>query len=417
MKHKSDVEPQPQAHQAFFYGYIIVVTLFFMQMVMFGPRGSFGVFIQPITSEFNWSRALISGAFSLSSLTTGISSILMGWLNDRLGPRIVLTLCGILIGAGFILMSFVHSVWQLYLFYVALIGVGMGSLYSPQMSTVARWFVKRRNIMTGVLMAGGGLGGLIGPPLITWIIYSRSWQDAFLYVGIVVCICMILLAQFLRRDPSQINQLPYGANGKSHEEVRITASGLSLKQALHTSQYWTFAIAIFCFGLSQTTLMVHIVPHSIDRGISASTAALILAIMSGALTAGSIIVGLAADRIGSRKAFITCYFLLATVGLFLLPLTSAWLFGIFVVVAAFGAGGIAVIESSMTASLFGMKSHGAILGTIVFAFTLGGSFGPYIAGLIFDSTGSYQLAFLLCTILVLIAIILAISLKQVKNVR
>ena len=95
---------------------------------MFGPRVSFGVFINPLISEFNWSMALVSGAFAASTIVQAFSSIVMGWLNDRIGPRFVLTLCGILVGSGLMLMYLVDSVWQLYLLYVVLVGVGMGSL-------------------------------------------------------------------------------------------------------------------------------------------------------------------------------------------------------------------------------------------------------------------------------------------------
>ncbi|MBN2062975.1 MAG: MFS transporter [Deltaproteobacteria bacterium] len=412
---KSEIKDQIKETQAsFYYGYIIVLACFFLQILMFGPRGSFGVFINPLTSEFNWSRALISGAFSLSSVITGMSSILMGGLNDRLGPRKVLTLCGILVGSGLILMSLVNSAWQLYFFYVVFIGVGMGGLYAPQMSTVARWFVKRRNIMTGILMSGGGLGGLIGPPLITWLIYNCGWRDAFLFVGIVVFLLIILAAQFLKRDPSEIGRTPYGETDINNTTIQFSIAGFSLKNVLRTRQYWMFAIAIFCFGFSHSTLLVHIVPHSIDHGISATAAAFILSTMSGAMTLGSIAIGLIADRIGSRKAFITCFFLLSAVGLFLLPATSALFFGLVALVMAFGSGGIAVIESSMAASLFGMNAHGAILGSIVFAFTLGGSLGPFLAGLIFDITGNYQLAFLFCTVLIVIAILMVISLLRLS---
>ena len=189
---------------------------------MFGSRVSFGVFLKPLTTEFEWTRGLVAGAFSASTIVQALSSIMMGWANDRMGPRFVLTVCGILVGTGLLLVSLVNSVWQLYLCYVLLVGVGMGSLVAPQMSTIARWFVKRRNLMTAAMMAGGGLGGLIGPPLVTWIVYTYSWREAYLYLGAGVFVFMVVSAQFLRRDPSKMGQVPYG-----HESgaTRQTAGG------------------------------------------------------------------------------------------------------------------------------------------------------------------------------------------------
>jgi MFS family permease len=401
--------------KAFFYGYIIVVVIFVLQLVMFGPRVSFGVFIKPLNAQFDWSVALISGAFSISSLVQAISSIVMGWLNDKRGPRFVLTICGMLVGSGLILMFLVDAVWQLYLFYGALIGVGMGGLVAPQMSTIARWFVRRRNIMTAVLMTGGGLGGLIGPPLITWLIYTYTWQKAYLFIGIGVFLLMVLPAQFLRRDPSQMGQVPYGDNTQSQARGPSVAKGLSSKQALQTKRFWLFALAIFCVGFCLWTVMVHIVPCAIDRGISPRVAAVILAVMNGAQPVGSIVMGIVSERIGNRRSLVTCVSLLSAVILLLFPVTNPWLLGLILMVIAFGLGGISVVQSSITAELFGMKSHGTILGYTVFTFSIGGALGTYIGGSVFDATGSYQIVFLICGVLILAAIFMVILLNRLSQ--
>jgi MFS family permease len=401
--------------KGFFYGYIILFFLFILQLVMYGPRGSFGVFIKPLTAEFDWTRALVSGAFSVSSLLQGFSGIIMGWLNDRIGPRFVITLCGILLGAGLMLMFFVDSSWQLYLFYVLPVGLGMGGLFSPQMSTAARWFVKRRNLVSGIIMAGGGMGGLIGPPLITWLIYTYSWRDAFLFIGLGVLILVIISAQFLRRDPYKMGQVPYGEGSETPEKAPSHISGISLKQAFNTKKLWLFAVITFCVGFCLTTPSVHIVPYAIDRGSSPAVAAIILSVMNISMTAGSIVIGLIADRIGSRRAFITCICLQSSIMFLLLPVTTPLLIGFFMTILTFGCGGLAVINSSLIAELFGMKAHGAILGCIVFTWVLGGAAGTFIGGSVFDSTGNYQWVFLLCGVLALAAIIMAISLNRIRK--
>jgi MFS family permease len=397
----------------FFYGYIIISVLFVIQLLMFGPRGSYGVFFKPFTDDFGWSRALIAGAFSLSSLVQGASSIFMGGLTDRFGPRLVLSLCGFLMGTGLVLMHFVDSVWQLYLFYVVIFGTGMGGIYAPQVSTIARWFVKRRNLMTGLLMAGGGLGGFVAPPVITWLVYTYSWRDAFLYVGIFVFVLVVFFSQFLKRDPSKTGQISYGEENRKKNETH--SSGLSLKQALRTGRFWLFALAVFSFGFSLVVVMVHIVPFAIDRGISPASAATVLACMHGGMAVGSIGIGLIADKIGSRRVLIVCFCLLTVVALFLLPVIPAWLMAIFVIILSVGGGGIAVIESTMVDELFGMKSHGVILGAIVFIYTIGAASGPVLAGSIFDYTRSYQWAFILCAALNIGAIIMIVFLNRIRK--
>jgi MFS family permease len=401
--------------KSFFYGYVIILVLFIVQGVMYGPRGSFGVFIKPLTDEFDWSRALVAGAFSMSSFFQGVSGITMGSLNDKLGPRLVLTICGVLVGAGLMLMYFVDSAWQLYLFYSLLIGAGMGGLFAPQMSTAARWFVKKRNIVTGILMAGGGLGGLIGPPLITWLIYTYDWRRAFLFIGLGLFVLVICASQFLKRDPSEVGQVPYGETSETKGKAVSEVSRLSLKQALNTKKFWLFVITVFCIGFCNVTPNVHIVPYAIDRGISPETAAIILSSMNVAMPVGSVVVGFLADRIGSRRAFVTCIYLLFTLMFLLLPVTNPVLLGLFVTISAFGAGGMAVLISSLVADLFGMKSHGAILGCMVFSFTFGGASGTFIAGFVFDATRSYQWVFILCGMLILTAIIIAMSLNRIRK--
>ena len=379
---------------------------------MVGPRNSFGVFIKPLTDEFGWSRGLISGAFSLSTIIMGSSSILMGWLNDRIGPRIVSTICGILIGTSLMLMYFVHSAWQLYLFYSILIGLGMGGVLSPQVSTITRWFISRRNIMLGLLMVGGGLGSIIGPLLITWIIYTYSWRQAFLFVGIGVFIVVILGAQFLKRDPSQKGQLPYQKGNETSRKTLAIIEELSLNQALHTLKFWLFSLIMFCVGFCMATIAVHIVPLAMDRGNSAISAATILAVMNVAMASGSLVMGLIADQIGSRRMLIVCLCLVSGVMLFLLPVNSTWILGIFAVVLALGGGGIGVLQGTIVAELFGLKSNGVILGVNFFVFTLGFSSGAFTAGLVFDHTGNYQWVILICAGLSIVSIIMALFLNR-----
>ena len=153
-----EVRPSSEVKVRFFYGYIVVVAAFCIMVVMWGTFHAFGIFFNPVLAEFGWTRAMTSGAFSLSLLVSGFSAIFMGRLTDRIGPRLVLALCGFLLGLGYLLISRVSAFWQLYLLYGVIIGIAMGGSWVPLMSTVARWFVARRSMMTGVVLAGLGTG-------------------------------------------------------------------------------------------------------------------------------------------------------------------------------------------------------------------------------------------------------------------
>ncbi|MFC1937989.1 MFS transporter, partial [Chloroflexota bacterium] len=129
-----------------FYGYIIIAAAFCIIGLNMGTNRSFGVFLEPVLSEFGWSRAVISGAFTLCLVVSGLLAIVAGRLTDRFGPRLVVIVCALFMGSGYLLMSQVSNIWQLYLFYGVLGGIGMSGFMAPLSSLVARWFVKRRSL-------------------------------------------------------------------------------------------------------------------------------------------------------------------------------------------------------------------------------------------------------------------------------
>jgi MFS family permease len=333
----------------------------------------------------------------------------------------VVTICGLLVGAGLLLMSLTHAVWQLYLFYVVILGIGMGGVYAPQVSTIARWFTQRRNLMTGLAFVGGSTGGLIMPPVANWLISSVGWRGSFIVLGAVTLIVIAVGAQFLRSDPRQMGQMPYGENKRltvQEHNPKFYVEGFSLKEAMRTRQFWMLSMIAFFNTFCLTTIMIHIVPHTTDLGISAASAANILAVLSAGLLLGSFMVGSGADRIGTRKACIICFIPMLAVLLLLLPMTEPWMIGLLVFVMACGNGGCITIMSSMFAELFGMKSHGLILGCSNLISALGGAFGPFIAGYIFDTSSNYQWAFTLCGALIATGLATAILLRPItKQVR
>jgi len=366
-------------------------------------------------SEFGWTRAMTSGAFSLSWIIQGLLGIVMGGLTDRLGPRMALTLCGFLLGLGYLLMSQISAVWQLYLFYGVIVGIGMSGTLVPLMSTVARWFAARRSMMTGIVMSGAGIGILITPPVANWFISHFNWRVSYIILGSMLLVIVVLVAQFLRRDPAQMGQIPYGENETGEQELRLGTEAFSLREAVHTRQFWV--ISAMCFGLAfcRLTVLVHIAPHATDLGISAATAANILATVGGLEIVGRILLGSAADRIGNRQVFIIGFILISVALFCLVPATEIWMLYLFAVVYGFATAGAGVSMSPLVAHLFGLSAHGLIFGVICLVYTIGGALGPFVAGYIFDVTNSYQVAFLVCAAISTVALILTLVLRPAKN--
>ena len=367
-----------------------------IMLVAYGARFSFGVFFKPMLDEFDWSRGLTSGAFTLSMVTQGFFGIIMGRLNDRFGPRLAITVCCFFLGLGFLLMSQTSYSWQFYLFYGVIIGIGMGGVFVALISTVTRWFIKNRGAMTGVVMAGLGLGSFIAPPLSDWLISIYHWRLSYIIVGGTVLVIGVLAAQFLKRDPTKMGLMPYGEDKGGEHKSASGVEGLSLKEAAHTRQFWVSLVIFACLGYSIWAISIHLDPHVTDLGISATTAAHILAVMGGIQVIGGISMGGAADRFGSRWAMAIGFTLIAAAVFWLVTITEVWALYLFAVIFGLGVGGGGILTSIVVAELFGIKSHGFIFGVNAFCFSLGGALGPLLTGYVFDVTGNYQVAFIIC---------------------
>ena len=405
----------PGAEPGFFYGYIVVAAAFCSMVAMYGTRSIFGVFFKPMLAEFGWTRALTSGALSLSMLVQGSLAAVMGGLSDRFGPRVVLTLSACLVGLGYLLMSRVDALWQLYLFYGVIIGVGMSGVLVPLLSTVARWFVARRNMMTGIVVAGIGISGLIAPPLSNWLVSAYDWRVSWIVLGGIVLVVGVLAAQFLKRNPAQMERVPHGGDEGGEQVLKAGAGGFSPKEAVHTWQFWVVVAMFFCLGFCLFTILVHIVPHVTDLGISAASAANVLAIIGGAGIIGNIVLGGAGDRIGNRLVCLIGFILMVADLFWLVSVTEVWMFYLFAAILSFAIGGCTTAESPLVAALFGLKSHGLILGMVSFGFTIGGAVGPFLTGYIFDVTGSYRAAFLVCAAIGIVGLILTALLRPITG--
>jgi len=410
-----EVRQSPRAEPRFFYGYIVVVAAFFIMVAMWGTYFAFGIFFKPVLSEFGWTRAMTSGAFSLSMVLHGVLGIVTGGFTDRFGPRMVMTLCGFILGLGYFLMSQTSTIWQLYLFYGVIVGTGMGGAFVPLTSTVARWFVKRRSMMTGIVLTGIGIGSLIAAPVAHWLVSMYDWRLSYVILGSMVLLIVVLSAQFLRRDLTQVGHLPYDEHEGDEKGVNLGGKAFSLIKAVTTRQFWLVSGMLFCFGFCMFTITVHIVPHITELGISAASAASVLATAGGMSIIGNFVLGSAADRIGNRQVFIIGFIMMATVLFWLVPAAEAWMLYLFAVVFGFAHGGMGASESPLVAGLFGMSSHGLIFGVVGLGFTLGAAIGPFLAGHFFDITDSYQVAFLVCAAMSIVGLILTALLKPMRT--
>jgi MFS family permease len=396
-----------------FYGYTIVGAASLIMVLVFTVHYAFGVFFKPVLTEFGWTRAMTSGAFSLVWISQGVVGILMGGLNDRFGPRLVLTVCGALVGAGFLLMSQITAVWQLYVAYGVLVGAGLGGVFVPLTSTTARWFVARRGVMTGIVTAGVGVGAFIGPPIANWLITVSDWRRSYMLEGAVVLIGTTIGAQFLKASPAQVGRRPYGESAATAEGAAAHAAGMSWLEALHTSQFWLASVAFLCYGFSLSAILLHLAPHATDLGMSATVAAAILATNGAASIVGKVVLGGLTDHIGNKNVYVVSFAMMVVALSWLIAASAPWALFAFAAVFGVAYGGLAAAHAPIVAWLFGMKRHGLIFGLCFNGWTLGCALGPLVAGYLFDVFHGYQLAFIVCTVVAAIGLLLTTLLTPV----
>jgi MFS family permease len=397
-----------------YYGFYIVLAGMLIMACAYGARISFGVFFKPLLTEFGWSSAATSAAFSLSMLMEGAFGFILGGLTDRFGPRLVLTISGVFMCAGYLLMSQVTTLWQLFLYYGVIEGIGVGGVMVPIISVVGRWFVKRRGTMTSIVMTGTGIGALAGSPLSNYLISTYDWRVSYIITGAAILLIVVASAQFMKRDPSKMGLAAFGETANTRAELKSGSIGLSLKDVFATRQFWILICTFFCLATCVFAVSVHIVPALIATGVSRAQAANVLAAVGAMMIFGRLILGVMSDRVGNRRIFIVGFIVMAVSLFWLVPADGLWAFILFAIVFGFFNGGLGSLVAPLTSSLFGMKHHGLVFGFAGFCFTMGAAFGPFLAGSVFDTTGSYKSAFFILAVISLAGMAFAIFLKPTK---
>lgn len=406
--HKRLLTPADESKS--FYGFVVVAVSFLIMLIAWGTYYSFGVFFVPILTELGWTRAMTAGAFSLAMIIQGPAGMVLGRATDRRGPRMVMSLGGLLLGLGYLLMSQIHAIWQLYVFYGVMMGIGMGAPYVSLAATIARWFTKKRGLMNGIVMAGVGLGAVIVPPLATRLISIYDWRTSYLILGGASLALVVIASQFLKRDPAQIGQAPYG-HAEAGKQPAGTGTAVTFREAVRTRQLWLACGMSFCHGYCLFFIMVHIAPHTADLGFSAANGATVISIIGVASMVSKVGLGHVADRAGGRTGYFIAFTLAAIVMLSLMTIRDLRM--LYVAAALFGIayGGWAATQAPLLAELFGLTSLGTVIGMATLIWTVGGALGPFISGYIFDVSLSYQSAFMVAGIVALLGLLLTGMLK------
>jgi len=328
------------SQSGFYYGWVIVAICTVNLILSAGVMYSYGVFFKHLAASFEWTRAVTSGIYSVLFLFHGASAMPMGWLVDRAGPRKTLMLCGFITGLGLILTSQITALWQIYITFGVLVGIGTSGLFPVGMATTARWFPERRGLALGIVSAGIGLGTLLLVPAVERLIAAYGWSVAYIVLGVITLVVVVPGALFLWRDPEAKLR-----GRKQTGEVLPVASqidsetGITLGDAVRRKPLWMLVAIFFLFVFSLQMVMVHLVNYATDLGIDSLVAATFLSVLGFTSVLGRLLMGAASDRIGSHNALVICCVVMVASLVLLMFTREIWTFYLFSAIFGFAYGG------------------------------------------------------------------------------
>jgi MFS family permease len=350
--------------------------------------------------QHGWPKATISSAVTLYFLVTGITGLIIGRQIDKYGPKWFLSLGSVVIGTGFVLLTFIDTVWQLYIVYfIMALGFSCTSLV-PVNTLITNWFIRKRGFAMSLTNTGLSAGGIILVPMASYLITRWGLATALPVLGATYGAVVVISTCFIKRRPSDVNQFPDGTPPEhgaidSHNSAISYADQMRVwtrRQAMGTVAFWSIVSAFLLALTGQIAFLVHQISF-LSQYLGISGAATAVSITAGASIIGRLWLGTFVDRCDKRYVIMVC-FLIQGIAVFALARFQQVVI-LYLGTLAFGLtmGSIIMMLSLITGECFGLVSFATVSGLAGLFTMSGAAFGPGMAGFIFDATGSYQTAF------------------------
>ena len=392
----------------FYYGWLLIGVAFVTMAIAVTARTAFSLLLPPLVDEFQWDRGLTAGAFSFGFLVSAVLSPIFGRLMDSHGPRVVIEAGVGLMSIGLLMAPAIEKPWQLYLTLGVLVAGGASLMtYTAHSLFLPNWFVRRRALAISIAFSGAGVGAIVLLPWLQTIIGRDGWRASCSTMGLLVLLGAGPLNLLVRCRPEEIGLLPDGARSPGAYEAgkmlnvvdpAWAAVEWTLARAVRTSRFWWIALGYFCALFAWYAVQVHQTKYLIEVGFTPLVAAWSLGLVCAVAIPGQIGLGALSDRIGREWVWTAacCGFAVCYAALIALEQRPSQLL-LYLMVVSQGFLGYAVtsVMGPIVAEIFEGSHYGTIFGTITLALIGGGAAGPWVAGVIHDTTGSYRLAFVL----------------------
>lgn len=385
----------------FYYGWVVAVVSGAANFSRVSSAVEISsIFVPALANEYGWSRTLIASATTLGGAGSAFAGPFVGRLLDRYGGRLVVPAGGLIVGVSCLTLGVIASPVAFVIVYGVVRSAGQALMLFPNSVVVAMWFEKRRGAATATQGAIGALGLVTMPVAVQVVISGAGISWAWVMLGVLALTMGVAPPAILyRRRPEDLGLLPDGAQRGEHDgsgraRGGATLEGLSLHQALRTPALWVILFASFTVSGSMTGVSFHQLAYYIERGISPGVGATVVATYALGITTGGIAWGWLGDRIHVRW-ILTGIYVVTVLDIFVLlgvkgPLLAygfGFVFGTLV-------GGAMALPTLLLAAFYGRRALGSIAGVVHMSRSFGLGFGPLVAGAFYDTTGSYELAFL-----------------------
>ena len=395
-----------------YFGWWVVSAPFLAAALGTGAgQYGFGIFIEPLEETFGWSRSQISASLSFTAVGSLLAPLL-GRSIDRYGAKPVMAISLAMVAVSFLIRPMMTEIWHWYALSLLQYAGYTGASMLPAGKLVGLWFRRTRGRVMGLTAMGNNFGGLVMPPVMGWMLLMLSWEATYVGLGVMsallVVYTMALVKDFPSRGDTDAESVESGVESVSH------VTGRSVSEALRDRSFYAIALAITLGTFTYSAIIPQIIPHLLDSGTTLAIASLVLSMYAIAGMIGKFVMGLIAERITSRYALMANFvgqsvFLVAMIWADnpIVMWTVVPMLGIFN--GAFGALFQLVVQDA-----FGIRYFGSIMGLINFATLVSFFFGPILAGVSYDVTGSYTFAFVSVAVMFGVA---ALSLTQARPSR
>ena len=379
----------------FFYGWVILGCLCCAGFSRQGPAvATLSIFVEPLTREFGWSRAALSGAVSLGGVLAALTSPLIGPLVDRYGSRAALSLAVLATGAAMMLLSLTQSLVVFYLLFCVARMVWAGPFELAIYGAVNNWFVARRAFATSIATVAQ-MAGLVAMPLIAQLAMQHSgWRFGWLAIGSLTLVVGFLpVWLFMVRRPEDLGLVPdRQPSGIAAPRAQLDEPSFSRREALGTAAFWLLLLYTVLVYPVQAGVSLHQAAHLIERGVAPTIAAAIVSTFSLMSATASLACGFLPRWLPIRypMALIGMFLTLAT--LLMVGISSPGQGYLAAALFGFGIGGLLTLLPIAWADYFGRANFAAIRSVALSAQVLAQAAGPLLSGALHDWTGNYKLS-------------------------